>query len=89
MSCRGICQRLKTLEYKRILMCDGQGRYEYGQRRCSVCSIFIFTNYEKGNLCPCCKSKLRTSPRQMKFKRKFRSQMLSRYRNERGTLIIP
>jgi hypothetical protein len=75
---------MKGLEYKRILMRDGQGRYECGQLRCSVCSIFIFTNHVEGNLCPCCKTKLRTRPKGMKFKRKFRSRISSPLSNEKG-----
>lgn len=34
----------------------GKGRYDQGQRRCSVCEIFIST-VQTSNICPCCKSK--------------------------------
>jgi hypothetical protein len=55
-------------------MRNGHGRYESGQLRCSICSIFIFTNPER-NVCPCCNTRLRTRPKGMKFKRKFRNRI--------------
>ena len=54
MACKGICQKYKV---KKPLM---QSRYASGQKRCTVCAIFI---YWDGANCPCCGMVLRTGPR--------------------------
>lgn len=59
MVCKGICPRHKAT--KPI----GIGRYASGQRRCQVCEIFI--KWE-GLWCPCCGYRLRTKPRNLKYK---------------------
>jgi hypothetical protein len=40
-------------------------RYLIGQKRCQVCQIFI--NWQ-GFFCPCCGYRLRTKPRNKKYK---------------------
>ena len=72
MPCNGICQKFTrtggvTTRY-------GKGRYDQGQKRCSICEIFIST-VQTSNLCPCCRSKLRSRPRRMMFKNKFRDRI--------------
>lgn len=63
MTCRGIeCKRLKANKPLNI------GRYADGQKRCSTCVIFIKF---AGERCPCCKTKLRGKPRQLKYKDKL------------------
>ena len=59
MTCKGICSRYKA--QKPV----GTGRYASGQRRCQICEIFI--NWE-GLWCPCCGYRLRTKPRNLKYK---------------------
>jgi len=62
-SCKGICTRHKA--QKPIT----GGRYNNGQKRCQICEIFIETDKIH---CPCCGLKLRTKPRNKKYKDKLR-----------------
>ena len=66
MTCKGICSRYKA--QKPV----GTGRYASGQRRCQICEIFI--NWE-GLWCPCCGYRLRTKPRNLKYKAKLRARV--------------
>jgi len=50
----------------------GTGRYASGQRRCQICEIFI--KWE-GLWCPCCGYRLRTKPRNLKYKAKLRARV--------------
>ncbi|SVD22616.1 uncharacterized protein METZ01_LOCUS375470, partial [marine metagenome] len=50
----------------------GVGRYASGQRRCQICEIFI--KWE-GLWCPCCGYRLRTKPRNLKYKAKLRARV--------------
>jgi len=60
MSCDGVeCVKCKALKPV------GIGRYASGQKRCQICSIFMMHN---GIKCPCCNYKLRTKPRNSKYK---------------------
>ena len=64
MTCDGYtCTRYKAKKP------TGMGRYESGQSRCQTCSIFILYN---GNICPCCNTRLRNTPRNLIFKQKLR-----------------
>jgi hypothetical protein len=60
MACKGIC-----IDYK------ASGRYVTGHKRCQTCDLFIEWD---GVFCPCCVYRLRTRPRNMKFKAKLRKQ---------------
>jgi hypothetical protein len=66
MTCKGICSRYKA--QKPV----GTGRYASGQRRCQICEIFI--KWE-GLWCPCCGYRLRTKPRNLKYKAKLRARV--------------
>ena len=66
MTCKGICVRYKA--QKPV----GTGRYASGQRRCQICEIFI--KWE-GLWCPCCGYRLRTKPRNLKYKAKLRARV--------------
>ena len=66
MTCNGICTRYKA--QKPV----GTGRYASGQRRCQICEIFI--KWE-GLWCPCCGYRLRTKPRNLKYKAKLRARV--------------
>ena len=66
MTCKGICARYKA--QKPV----GVGRYASGQRRCQICEIFI--KWE-GLWCPCCGYRLRTKPRNLKYKAKLRARV--------------
>lgn len=63
MSCKGVCLKLKAKKPPR----GSTGRYILGQKRCQVCQIYMFwSEYH----CPCCGYKLRTKPRNSKYKSK-------------------
>ena len=66
MTCKGICTRYKAQQPV------GTGRYASGQRRCQICEIFI--KWE-GLWCPCCGYRLRTKPRNLKYKAKLRARV--------------
>ena len=66
MTCKGICVRYKAQQPV------GTGRYASGQRRCQICEIFI--KWE-GLWCPCCGYRLRTKPRNLKYKAKLRARV--------------
>jgi len=65
MTCKGICIRHKA--QKPV----GSGRYVSGQKRCQICEIFIKWD---GLWCPCCGYRLRTKPRNLKYKAKLRAK---------------
>jgi hypothetical protein len=65
MVCKGICLRHKAIKPV------GAGRYVNGQKRCQVCEIFMEW---PGLFCPCCGYRLRTRPRNIKYKTKLRSK---------------
>jgi hypothetical protein len=65
MTCKGICSRHKA--HKPV----GMGRYANGQKRCQICEIFL--KWE-GLWCPCCGYRLRTKPRNLKYKAKLRQR---------------
>ncbi|MBT5842752.1 MAG: hypothetical protein HOH78_04120 [Thaumarchaeota archaeon] len=52
--CKGMCNRL---EIERI---PNGSKYELGQKRCTLCSLFMTVS---GFRCPCCSALLRTKPR--------------------------
>jgi hypothetical protein len=49
----------------------GSGRYATGQKRCQICELFI--RWE-GLWCPCCGYRLRTKPRNLKYKAKLKAR---------------
>ena len=65
MSCAGICIRYKAHKP------TGIGRYAVGQKRCQKCEIFIDWT---GLWCPCCRYRLRTTPKNAFYKAKLREQ---------------
>ncbi|PWU80745.1 MAG: hypothetical protein DLM72_10635 [Candidatus Nitrosopolaris wilkensis] len=65
MTCKGICVRHKA--QKPV----GSGRYANGQKRCQICEIFMKWD---GLWCPCCGYRLRTRPRNLKYKAKLRTR---------------
>ena len=65
MTCKGTCIRYKALKPL------DNGRYASGQKRCQICMLFI--KWE-GLWCPCCVHKLRTRPRNLKYKAKLRAR---------------
>jgi len=67
LGCKGKCG-----VYRSTKLANGQGRYSNGQRRCQICSIWI--KWE-GLWCPCCGYRLRTKPRNKKFKETYRKKM--------------
>jgi hypothetical protein len=60
MSCKGICVRYRA-----------SNNYANGQKRCKICEQFVTWN---GLMCPCCRHKLRTRPRDPKLYEKLREQ---------------
>lgn len=76
MVCKGVeCKRHKALKPV------GVGRYASGQKRCQTCEIFINFN---GLRCPCCNSILRTLPRQLKYKTKYKESDKQSYGEKNG-----
>jgi hypothetical protein len=65
MTCKGICVRHKA--QKPV----GTGRYSTGQKRCQICELFLRWD---GLWCPCCGYRLRTRPRNLKYKAKLRAR---------------
>lgn len=53
-SCKGVCD-----DFKGEKIPNGS-KYEFGQKRCTLCSIFLNV---PGVRCPCCSVLLRTKPR--------------------------
>lgn len=73
MSCNGICERFRAKRNPHI-----PSRYMEGQKRCSVCEIFI--NWDENPFCPCCNYKLRTrSFRGFGMRKRKREQTIKRY----------
>lgn len=66
MPCREICKQHKAIGF----VC---GRYTNGQKRCQVCDLFIIWS---GLWCPCCGYKLRTKPRNKKYKAQLRESRI-------------
>ena len=80
MTCKGICARYKA--QKPV----GVGRYASGQRRCQICEIFI--KWE-GLWCPCCGYRLRTKPRNLKYKAKLRARVEADSKSEKALADTP
>ena len=61
--CKGVCEDYRILGISMNL------KYQQGQKRCTICGIFMSFD---GNRCPCCKMVLRTKARNRlaKLKRK-------------------
>ena len=55
--CKGYCKKFKGKS-----MMNGL-RYENGQKRCTLCNMFLNVT---GRKCPCCSTQLRTKPRTKK-----------------------
>ena len=62
------------------------GRYASGQRRCQICEIFI--KWE-GLWCPCCGYRLRTKPRNLKYKAKLRARVEADSKSEKALADTP
>ncbi|PBO84886.1 MAG: hypothetical protein COA77_07295 [Thaumarchaeota archaeon] len=62
--CTGICERYKkeaiTEKMKQTVSLPNNFRYDTGQKYCTLCSLFFFTNKVT---CPCCKTRLRNKSR--------------------------
>ncbi len=63
-----VCNGVECLRYK-AKKPVGKGRYESGQSRCQICSLYI--NWA-GLYCPCCSTRLRKKPRSTKYKELLR-----------------
>jgi uncharacterized Zn finger protein (UPF0148 family) len=74
MTCKGICIRHKAQKPAASF-----GRYTTGQKRCQVCSIFMKWG---GLWCPCCGCRVRTKPRNSKFKQKLNTTRKEHSENE-------
>lgn len=54
MRCKGLCQSNKIGSIKQ------KGNYNQGQKRCTICGVFMKTDQIR---CPCCNYVLRTRPK--------------------------
>jgi len=68
-TCKGQCKLHQAFRNKGKFT---TGRYSEGQKRCQRCEIYLWWD---GIFCPCCNTRLRTKPRNMKFKAKYRSRV--------------
>ena len=73
MPCKGTCHK-----FHHNIMRKG-GIYANGNKRCQVCEIFI--NYN-GLRCPCCRYRLRTKPRNKRYKEKLRELQNDKHMQE-------
>ena len=81
MSCKGICTRHKAQRPS-----GSFGRYATGQKRCQICAIFMKWD---GLWCPCCGCRVRTKPRNSKFKQKLKTIRKKHNKNkEKQPLLI-
>jgi len=80
MTCKGICERYKSTKPV------GIGRYASGQKRCQICELFI--KYD-GLWCPCCGYRLRTRPRNLKYKALLRSRQIEKNEDSNIKIIEP
>jgi hypothetical protein len=83
MGCRGICTRHRAQRTSGFF-----GRYATGQKRCQICAIFMRWD---GLWCPCCGCRVRTKPRNSKFKQKLkmiRKQHNKNKNREKQPLLI-
>ena len=78
MTCKGICIRHKV--QKPV----SSGRYASGQKRCQICEMFIKWD---GLWCPCCGYRLRTRPRNLKYKAKLRARESIKTAQESRTIL--
>jgi hypothetical protein len=78
MTCKGICMRHKV--QKPV----SSGRYSSGQKRCQICELFIKWD---GLWCPCCGYRLRTRPRNLKYKAKLRARESIKTAQESRTIL--
>ena len=58
--CKGYCEELKGPSMRNGL------RYASGQKRCTLCNVFLITPSLR---CPCCSSRLRTKSRSSRSKK--------------------
>lgn len=65
MTCKGTCCRYRATKPAR------EGRYASGQKRCQICEEWI--KWE-GLWCPCCGYRVRSKPRNIKYKAKLRAK---------------
>ena len=61
-TCTGLCSRFKPNKL------PGNTRYKIGQKWCSLCGLFFFS---EEFTCPCCKTKLRSKPKNRKYRNKL------------------
>lgn len=65
-NCKGICYKYKVEKGN-----NASGRYADGQKRCQSCDLFMRWD---GRFCPCCGTRLRSKPRNTKYKESFRKE---------------
>lgn len=67
--CNDVCKQYQAFHNKGRYT---TGRYSEGQKRCQECAIYLWWD---GKYCPCCSTQLRTKPRNMGFKAKYRERV--------------
>ena len=79
MPCKGICIHHKA-----------SGRYANGHKRCQTCDLFVEWD---GVFCPCCGSRLRIGPRNIKDKAKLRikqkEMQMQESKNKKNIMLTP
>jgi len=73
LNCNGICERYRAKRNPEF-----PTRYPEGQKRCTLCEIFI--KWDDNLYCPCCNHRLRTKPyRKGLMREKYREATIKRY----------
>ncbi|MDQ3968686.1 MAG: hypothetical protein M3275_09875 [Thermoproteota archaeon] len=81
MTCKGICERHKALK-----PANGSGRrYSFGQKRCTMCEMFIICNEV---WCPCCGSRLRRKAKNTADRRRAAMDLSNAYNNMPQQLLV-
>jgi uncharacterized Zn finger protein (UPF0148 family) len=77
MPCKGICIHHKA-----------SGRYANGHKRCQTCDLFVEWDEV---FCPCCGSRLRIGPRNIKDKAKLRikQKKMQESKNKKSIMLTP
>lgn len=68
MVCKGICIRHKASTSK-----NNRSHYLSNHKRCQICQIFM--KWEASFACPCCGSRLRSKPRNKKYKNLLQNKL--------------
>jgi predicted amidophosphoribosyltransferase len=82
MGCKGICSNHEVKSPYLI----HSGRYELGQKRCSVCEVYLI--WDK-RFCPCCGTALRAKPRSSRGRNKMAQNLVVKKISSQKIISVP